>query len=317
MKRSLSLAIVTTIALSACTANGGSQTVPASSIKTQTHVRHLKSTTAKGARRPTDVLGGAPRFSVDLAMYDAPLVGASAANAQFNAGILGVDAIDQNGDSWQLVGSSTPQVTNLLALQNTSLDLGAGDLPPGTYPAIQLLLDPATTNVIYGGQAYPVHFVDPNHPWWDPTQTVEAVSIPLKITGNDGDALTATLDFNVFQSANLADGVVYLTPTVAAGMGQPTIAGLVVNAAGAAVSNATIVATDASGNVANTSVTAADGSFHLRGINPGGYTISVANTSTTNAGVTVSAAGADAGAAPSRYVVVGPSGEVNLGTLID
>jgi len=317
MKRILSLAVVTTIALSACTSDAVSHAVPASSLKTQTHVRHLKSTTAKGARRPNDVLGGAPRFLIDLLLYDAPLIGASGANAQFNAGILGVDAIDQNGDSWQLTGSATPQVTNLLALQSTSLDLGTGDLPPGTYPAIQLLLDPATTTVTWSGQSYPVRFVDPNHPWWDPSQTVEAVSIPLKITGSDGDALTATLDFNVFQSANLTDGIVYLTPTVAAGMGQPTIAGSVVNAAGGPVANATITATDASGNVANTTLTGSDGSFHLRGINPGGYTISVANSSTTNAGVTVSATGADAGAGPSRYVVVGPSGEVNLGTLND
>jgi carboxypeptidase family protein/uncharacterized protein DUF4382 len=291
--------------------------VPASSITTQTHVRHLKNGTVKGARRPNDVLGGAPGFRIDLSLFDAPLIGASAANAQFNAGILGVDAIDQNGDSWQLVGSDTPQVTNLLALQNTSLALGTGSLPPGTYPAIQLLLDPATTNVTFGGQSYPVRFVDSNHPWWDPSQTVEAVSIPLRITGQEGDSLTATLDFNVFQSANLANGVVYLTPTVAAGMGQPTLAGRVVNAAGGAVANATIVATDAAGNVANTSVTAADGSFHVRGINPGGYTVSVANTFTTNAGVTVTASGADAGAAPSRYIVAAPNGVVNLGTLTD
>jgi hypothetical protein len=317
MKRLVSLAVVTTIALSACTTNTASHAVPATSLKAQTHVRHMQSSTAKGARRPNDVLGGAPGFLIRMLLFDAPLVGASAANAQFNAGILGVDAIDQNGDSWQILGSDTPQVTNLLALQNSSLELGSGNLPPGTYPAIQLLLDPATTSVTYAGQSYPVRFVDSNHPWWDPSQTVEAVSVPLRITGQDGDSLTATLDFNVFQSANLSDGIVYLTPTVAAGMGQPTIAGRVVNAAGAAVANATIVATDASGNVANTTVTAADGSFHVRGINPGGYTISVVNTFTTNAGVTVTASGADAGAAPSRYVVAAPNGEVNLGTLTD
>jgi hypothetical protein len=321
MKRPLSIAIVAALALSAC-AGPVSHSVapsvsPATATKqTQTHVRHLKGSTAKGARRPSDVLGGTPRFQILLSLFDAPLLG-SDGSTQFNAGILGVDAIDQNGDSWQLTGSDTPQVANLLALQSTSLNLGSGTLPPGTYPAIQLLLDPATTNVVMGGQSYPVRFVDPNHPWWDPSQTVEAVSVPLRITGNDGDSLTATLDFNVFQSANITDGIVYLTPTVAAGMGQPTIAGSVLNAAGAPVSNATVIATGSDGTVANTTVTSADGSFHLRGINPGSYTVSVANTSTTNAGVTVSASGADDGAAPSRTVVVGPSGSVNLGTLID
>ena len=104
---------------------------------------------------------------------------------------------------------------NLLALQSTSLNLGNGTLPAGTYPSVQLLLDPATTTVTYNGQTYPVIFSDPNHPWWDPTQTVEAVSVPLSVTGNGGDTIGATLDFNVFQSANLSNGVVYVTPTVA------------------------------------------------------------------------------------------------------
>jgi carboxypeptidase family protein/uncharacterized protein DUF4382 len=263
------------------------------------------------------VLGGPPSFQQGVSMYDAPLIGATAANSQFNAGILGIDAIDQNGDSWQLVGSDTANVVNLLALVDTPLDLGSGNLPAGTYPSMQLLLDPAKTAVIYNGQSYPVRFVDPNHPWWDPSQTIVAVTVPLSVTGGAGDSLRATLDFNVFQSANLDNGVVYLTPTVAGGMGEPTISGTVVNAGGTPVSNATVIATDAQGVVANTALTGADGSFHIRGINPGSYTVTVANTYTTAAGVTVSASGADAAAAPSRYVVVGPNSQINLGALTD
>jgi hypothetical protein len=256
-------------------------------------------------------------FSLAIELFDAPLVGASAANAKFNAGILGVDAIDGNGDSWQLIARDAPQIVNLLDLQTTSLQLGDGTLPPGTYPSVQLLLDPATTSVTWNGQVYPVVFVDSNHPWWDPTQTVEAVRVPLSVTGHDGEKIGATLDFNVFQSANLENGVVYLTPTVAAGIGDPSIAGKVVNAAGNPVSSATIVATDAHGNVANTTLTDADGAFHVRGISAGGYTISVLNSSTTNAGVTVTASGNDPGAAPSAYTVVGPTSQVNLSNLID
>lgn len=319
MKRFLSLAILMTVALPACTApSSGSHALPATSAQSaHKHVRHLQKTTGSKGRAPSDVLGGAPSFRMGMDLYDAPLIGATAANAQFNAGILGVDAIDQNGDSWQLVGSDTANVVNLLALQNTSLDLGSGDLPAGTYPSVQLLLDPATTSVTYNGQSYPVQIVDPNHPWWDPTQTIEAISVPLSVTGNPGDTITATLDFNVFQSANLSNGVVYLTPTVAGGLGQPTISGTVANSGGGPVANATVIATDASGNVANTALTAADGSFHIRGISPGGYTVSIANSFTTAAGVTVTASGADAGAAPSRYVVVGPNSQTNLGSLSD
>jgi hypothetical protein len=274
----------------------------------------------KNGRRPQDILGGAPSirlFNISISLFDAPLIGATAGNAQFNAGILGIDAIDATGDSWQLIASDAPQVVNLLALQSSSLEMGSGALPVGTYPSIQLLLDPATTTVTYNGQTYPARFTDPNHPWWDPAQTVEAVNVPLTISGNDGESLNATLDFNVFQSANLADGVVYLTPTVAGGMGSPTINGTVANAAGQAVSNATVIATDSHGVVANTTLTAADGSFHLRGINPGGYTVSVMNTSTTKAGVTVTASGADDGAAPSAYAVVGPNTQLTLATLRD
>ncbi|MEO7039862.1 MAG: carboxypeptidase regulatory-like domain-containing protein [Candidatus Elarobacter sp.] len=315
MKRSLSLAIVATFALAACTGSHDSTLLPGPAAQSTTqHVRHLKST----GLRPLEVLGGAPsRFSTTMNLYDAPLIGASATSTQFNAGILGVDAIDASGNSWQLIAYSTPQVVNLLALQNAPLALGSGDLPAGTYPSVQLLLDPSTTNVTYNGRVYPAHFVDPNHPWWDSTQTVEAVSVPLKLSGNGSAVVQATLDFNVFQSANLRNGVVYLYPTVAGGIGQPTIAGTVTNAAGTPVSNATVIATDANGNVANVTATAADGSYHLRGINPGPYTISVQNNFVTNAGVSVSASGADSGAAPSAPITVSPNGITNVTTLID
>jgi carboxypeptidase family protein/uncharacterized protein DUF4382 len=319
MKRLLTLAIVMTLALPACTGStGGSQALPATSTQSaHQHVRHLQRSTASEGRAPSDVIGGAPSFRFLLALLDAPLIGANASNSKFYAGILGVDAIDQNGDSWQLFGSNTPQVVNLLALQDTALNLGSGSLPAGTYTSMQLLLDPATTTVIYNGHEYPVRFRSPDHPWWDSSQTIEAVSVALSVTGRAGDSLTGTLDFNVFQSANLSNGVVYLTPTVAGGMGQAAIAGTVANRSGARVGNATVVATDANGVVANTALTEADGSFHIRGINPGGYTVSVMNTYTTAAGVTVTASKADAGAAPSRYVVVGPNSQVNLGQLSD
>jgi Carboxypeptidase regulatory-like domain/Domain of unknown function (DUF4382) len=318
MKAFLSAGLIAALALGGCA--GSHVTAPAVPANLtgqahQTHVRHMKN-----GRSPQDFLGGAPGirlFNISINLFDAPLIGATAGNAQFNAGILGIDAIDSVGDSWQLIASSAPQVVNLLALQSSSLQMGSGSLPAGTYPSIQLLLDPATTTVTYNGQTYPARFTDPNHPWWDPAQTVEAVDIPLTVTGNDGDSLTATLDFNVFQSANLADGVVYLTPTVAGGMGSPTINGTVLNAAGQPVSNATVIATDSHGAVANTTLTGADGSFHIRGINPGSYTVSVVNTFTTNAGVTVTAAGADDGAAPSAQAVVGPNTQLTIATLRD
>jgi hypothetical protein len=315
MKRSLSVAVLAAFALSACGgSHGTAPAVPGKSVTSQAHVRHLKSQT----RSAQDILGqGPPMIRLSLQLFDAPLIGANAANSQFNAGIIGVDAVDVNGDSWQLIANATPQVVNLLDLQTSALALGDGTLPAGTYPSVQLLLDPATTTVTYDGQTYPVVFSDPDHPWWDPTQTVEAVTVPLSVTGNGGDAISATLDFNVFQSANLSGGVVYVTPTVAGGIGSPTIGGTVVNAAGGPVANATVIATDASGKIANTAPTAADGSYHIRGINPGQYTVSVANTFTTNAGVTVTATGSDAGAAPSALVVVGPNSQVSLNALRD
>jgi hypothetical protein len=267
-------------------------------------------------RHTKDLIGGGPGFSMMAMLYDAPLVGAGA-NATFNAGILGVDAIDSNGDSWQLIANQQPQVVNLLALQTAPLNLGTGTLPAGTYPALQLLLDPSTTSVTFNGQTYPVRFVSPDHPWWDTTQTVEAVQIPLLVTGSAGQAVTTSLDFNVFQSANFSNGVVYLTPVVAAGFGQGQVHGTVANSAGAPVTNATIIATDASGNVANVTVTGTDGSFNLHGINPGSYTLTIANSYTTDAGATVTANGADAGTPASTTVVVAPSGSVNVGTLAD
>jgi hypothetical protein len=315
MKRSLSVAVLAAFALSACGgSHGTAPAVPGKPVTSQAHVRHLKTQ----ARSPQDILGsGPPMIRLSLQLFDAPLIGATAANSSFNAGILGVDAVDANGDSWQLIATASPQVVNLLDLQTSAFALGDGTLPAGSYPSVQLLLDPATTTVTYNGQTYPVVFSDPNHPWWDPTQTIEAVSVPLSVSGNGGESISATLDFNVFQSANLSDGVVYVTPTIAGGVSSPTISGSVVNAAGDPVANATVIATDSSGKVANTAPTAADGSYHIRGINPGEYTISVANTFTTNAGVTVTATGADAGAAPSTLVAVGPNSQISLNALRD
>jgi hypothetical protein len=317
MRSVLALALAAAVSSGGLTACGGSPSASTAVPRTQAQsaqqrVRHLK-----GSRNVQDVSGTAPRFDMAFALFDAPLTGVTGSNAKFNAGILGVDAIDTNGDSWQLTGSSTPQVVNLFDLQTTALNLGSGSLPVGSYTSVQLLLDPATTTLSYKGHTYPVYFVTSDHPWWDPTQTVEVVSIPLAVSGAEGQSLSATLDFNVFQSATLRRGAVYLTPTVAAGLGQPTISGTVANAAGSPVSSATIVATDANGKVANVTATRADGSFDLRGINAGTYTVSVLNTFVTNAGDTVTASGASAANGPSRSVIVGPNSKVQLGTLQD
>ncbi|MEA2690056.1 MAG: hypothetical protein QOD51_2663, partial [Candidatus Eremiobacteraeota bacterium] len=175
MKSLVTLSLATMLALGGCSGSHGSSAVPAGALKasaSQKHVRHLKASSS--SRRPQDI-GGSPGFRLSVQLFDAPLVGASAANAKFNAGILGIDAVDTSGDSWQLIARDAPQIVNLLDLQNSALQLGDGTLPAGSYPSVQLLLDPATTTVTYDGQVYPVQFLDSNHPWWDPTQTVEAV----------------------------------------------------------------------------------------------------------------------------------------------
>lgn len=313
MKRFLTLALAATIAptFAACSAGHGSSAalLPAAGAKApQHHVRHMKSD-----RQTKDLIGGT--LNLALGLLDAPLLGDP--NAKLNVAIQGVDAIDANGDSWQLIANGSEQMVNLIELQTNALNLGNGSLPAGTYPTLELLLDNQNMSATIFGQTYPVHIVTPEHPWWDSTQTVQAVDIPLNISGSAGQSISATLDFNVFQSANFVDGVVNLTPTVVGGLGSPSIKGTVLNAAGAPVSSATVVATDSNGHVANVTATAADGTFLLHGINPGGYTVSVQNTYTTAAGATVTASGADAGASPSTYVIVGPSDAANVGTLSD
>jgi len=148
MKRSpLVILAASLVSMTACsTGHSTSAVLPSAGGQTPSghvRVRHLTS-----ARHTLETTGGGP-MSVSLALYDAPLLGAASANAQFNAGILGIDAIDASGDSWQLIGNGSAQVVNLLGLQNTALDLGRGTLPAGSYAAVQLLRDPGTTSVTW------------------------------------------------------------------------------------------------------------------------------------------------------------------------
>src|SRR3979411_2936806 len=82
MKSLLSLSLAAMLALGGCSGSHGASAVPASALKTSTaqkHVRHLKA--SNSARRPQDI-GGSPGFRLLCQLFDAPLIGASAANAK-------------------------------------------------------------------------------------------------------------------------------------------------------------------------------------------------------------------------------------------
>ena len=252
---------------------------------------------------------------MQVALYDAPITGFS--NVKVNIGILGVQLLQSSGAT-PFVTNQTPDVVNLLALQSRSQDFN-GQAPGGQYSGIRMLIDPKTSYVSIGTWRFPIVWGSPGNPTTSP---VVAVDFPCAFTVGAANQLVSgtakvTLDFNVMQSVRFVNGTIYVQPSVAAASMAATVRGLVHNQAGKAVSNATVLALDSSGRVVNSTATLADGSFVIHALPPGLYAIVVKNQYVTSAGETVTSVNADAGAAPTAYVILSPQDNVNLGTLTD
>ena len=271
------------------------------------------------SRQPQDLLGGAPTKALHplhLALFDAPIPGAW--NAQVNVALDGIQLL--SGTTASTFKTFTPaSVVNLIALQKNPLGFD-GLAADGSYTGVRLLSDTSKSAVVLGGYTIPIVWGSPGHP--SPSSVI-AVDFNVafgvgKAGGNPNNGVTKlTLDFNVMQSVKIANGVIYVQPSVTAANAAGEAKGVIRNAAGKNVYDATVLALDPGGNVVNSTATASDGTFVLHALPPGFYTIVVKNSYTTTAGTLVTASGNDAGAAPTQSVVVSPEETLDLGTMID
>jgi hypothetical protein len=296
MKAALFLAA---LALTACSAPGSSLgTIPAES----------------GAPRTTnDIIGGAPSARLRAMLFDAPIAGMS--GVKVNIGIDGLQLVSSTGRAVPFVTNAKPDVVNLLDLQSHSEDFD-GTAPLGVYSAVRMLIDSASSNVTIGKMTIPVIWGTPRNPTSAP---VVAVDFPctFALTGLPGPPPQISMDFNVLHSVKFANGTIYIQPSVSAAGAAAQVAGTVQNQAGKPVSSAAVLAVDALGHVVNSTVTASNGSYTIHALPAGIYSIQVKNSYVTAVGDTITAVGADAGAAPSATAILAPNDNVHLPALVD
>ncbi|HEY0395162.1 MAG TPA: DUF4382 domain-containing protein [Candidatus Elarobacter sp.] len=265
------------------------------------------------AKTPSVLLGGPPLVRLNVALFDAPLAGMN--GVKVNIGIDGVQLVASNGTAVPFVSNQQPDVVNLLDLQNHSENFN-GKAPAGSYSVVRVLIDRTSSNVTIGNFTIPIIWGTAAKPL---TASVIAVDFPCNFTllAVNGRPPTVTLDFNVLHSVRFANGRIYVQPTVVAANNAAQVSGSVLNRAGKPVTTAAVLAVDMLGHVVNSTVTASDGSYTIHALPAGIYTIQVKNSYVTAQGDTVTASGADAGAAPSTPAVLAPNDDLDLPTLVD
>jgi hypothetical protein len=275
-------------------------------LSTATKVVPVKKSIQQQRRMPKDTVGGPPNMF--LLLLDAPLVDGQ--NAQVNIGLVGINALS-NGVVTPIVTYSSPQVVNLLTLENTAQQYAAS-LPAGSYDTLQLVVDPSTSNVVYWHGTYPMQFgALPSDPG-----DYAGINAPATFTTSASGSVTVTADFNVFESVDLENGVALVNPQVVTAIDATDVSGTVLNVAGTPVTDAVVLALDGNGNVLNSTITASDGTFTIQALAPGTVSLVVQNSYTSASGEIVNASGADA-SPPGPVPLTLTGGTLNAGTLTD
>jgi Carboxypeptidase regulatory-like domain/Domain of unknown function (DUF4382) len=259
-------------------------------------------------RHVQDTLGGIPRMSMDVSLYDAPLP--KSGDAHVYLAVAGVDVV-AGGVAQPLVSYDSPRTIDLLTLKHTALVL-SGTPPAGSYDTIRLLVDTTQSNVTIDGRVYPMIFAQ--HGRTQPS--IVALDAPVDVSGAPGQAVPVDVDFNVLESISLRGNYAYARPKLVVARSAARVIGRVVNAAGEPVENATVVAYR-QGTVANTTVTEPDGSFALHALQPGQYHIAVLNSHLTGGGDLLVARGATSLVGATTDITVAPADVLDLGALSD
>jgi hypothetical protein len=299
MKAALFLAALT---LAACSTPGSAlNAIPPESSATSV------------AKVPSVLLGGPPLAKLEVSLFDAPIAGLN--GVKVNIGIDGVQLLDRSGAAVPFVSESQPDIVNLLDLQSHSEDFN-GNAPAGTYSGVRMLIDTSSSSVILGKFSIPIVWGSASAPT---TAKVIAVDFPCTFTLTQVNLQPpkVTLDFNVLHSVRYVNGRIYVQPTVVAANNAALVSGRVLNQAGKPVTTAAVLAVDALGHVVNSTVTDSGGNYTIHALPAGIYSIQVKNSYVTAQGETITASGADAGAAPSTPAVLAPNENLKLPNLVD
>jgi uncharacterized protein YaiE (UPF0345 family) len=313
-------ALVAAIALAACSGSNASMSpsTVSSFAAAPAHRMHGE-----------DVLGGIGALAIALCDA-APNIG----NITPTAIDLGVDSVGvvANGRVTTLASYSTPYVVNVLTDANDPASIGIGQYFQGQYQQLAITFDTASSKVVAGAVSYPIAFLtnaatqSTVGAGSTTTTTGNASTVTVYVSGNfvvgSNPAAQIQADFNAFESLEQnAQGAIVARPTLFA---VPTplagqIQGVVQNAAGSPVWNATIAAVSPSGNIANTTSTGPDGTFQMHTIAAGPYFLVVFNSYTTAVGQQINATGNSSGltaiVGPRVYVTAG--GTAQAGTISD
>lgn len=289
--RKLPLAVLLVLAtLTACAGSGS------------THLPSIPSTTPQRAKKPQDVLGGIGGL-LNVLLCDAPPQLGNLTPTEIDLGVTSVGVVS-NGQVNTIAQYSQPYIVNVLAAQTDPSSIGIGQYFSGTYQAVQFTFDIASSHIVANGSNYPISFVAGSDArssagaGSSTTVSVNNTTVTVTVNGNfmigTSPAASIQADFNALESlAMTSDGSIVSRPTLFAVPYTESgdIEGMVANSSGGAVTGATVVALDASGNVANTTSTDSNGAYHLHTLWAGSYHLVVYNSYTGVSGQTLNASG--------------------------
>jgi uncharacterized protein DUF4382/carboxypeptidase family protein len=245
--------------------------------------------------------------TVSASMMDGPFRTSGGTVTAVNITISKVQLIGTGGTT--TIATFSPSMpVNLLNFTTTALVLGTGQVPPGTYTQLRLLLDtsnPNNTSVVINGTTSPLSIPSATGPIGfsgnvstdngDGAGT-SGIKVNINLTAVAGQTYGFLIDFNAAESIVVAgnSGTILMKPVLVATVQNlaGSISGTVKNNAGVGVSNAEVVAMQGTTAI-NSGVTDANGNFTINALPAGAYTLVVNNTWTNLAGMAQVAVGAD------------------------
>jgi len=267
---------------------------------------------------------GASNSTLSTSLVDSPFRVSGGTVTAVNIAISKVELLG-SGAPLVLATFSPSKQINLLDYQAAPLALSSGSIAPGTYQQLRLVLDTSAatnTNVVVNGTTSPLAIPSATGAvGFGNATSIDAgdgagtsgIKVNVNLTAAAGAVYGYVIDFNAAESIVQTGAGAFMMKPVLVATAQNiagSVAGVVKNNAGTAVSNAQVVAEQSGGVVVNSGVTDANGNFQINALPAGSYTLVVNNQWTSQAGSAQTATGADGTAA----VTLGTAVTVTAGT---